>query len=65
MGRILSSIIVTLCCTILLAGTSQAKTPKEVYLKDGGIIECRNVWQSGGKVMVLVNRDTLLDFSKD
>ena len=65
MGRILSSTIVLLCCIILLAATSQAKTPKEVYLKDGGIIECQKVWQANGKVMVLVNRDTLVDFSKD
>ncbi len=65
MGRIFSSIIVLLCCIILLAGTSQAKTTKEVYLKDGGIIECQKVWQANGKVMVLVNRDTLVDFSKD
>ena len=65
MGRIIGRIIMTLCCTILLAATVQAKTTKKVYLSDGGIIECQKVWQANGKVMVLVNRDTLVDLSKD
>ena len=65
MGRIFGSLIVLLCSIILLAATAQAKTAKEVYLKDGGIIECQKVWQANGKVMVLVNRDTLVDFSSD
>jgi hypothetical protein len=65
MGRIFGGIIVLLCCTILLAAAVQAKTPKEVYLKDGGIIECQKVWRANGKVMGLVNRDTLVDLSRD
>lgn len=65
MGRMFRTIIVTLCCTILLAATAQAETSREVYLKDGGIIVCQKVWQANGKVMVLVNRDTLVDLSKD
>lgn len=64
MGRIFGKTILTLCCTLLLAATVQAKTLKEVYLKDGGIIECQKVWQANGKVMVLVNRDTLLNLTK-
>jgi hypothetical protein len=64
MGRFFCRIMMTLCCTILLAASVQAKTLKEVYLKDGGIIKCQNVWQENGKVMVLVNRDILLDLSK-
>jgi hypothetical protein len=65
MGRIIGSTILMLCCTILLTATAQARTPKEVFLKDGGIIECQNVWQANGQVMILVNRDTLVDFPKD
>ena len=65
MGRNFGRIIIMLCCTILLAATAQAKTLKEVYLKAGGIIECQKVWQSHGKVMVLVNRDTLVDLARD
>ena len=64
MGRFFCRIMMTLCCTILLAASVQAKTLKEVYLKDGGIIKCQKVWQANGKVMVLVNRDILLDLSK-
>jgi hypothetical protein len=64
MGRFFCRIMMTLCCTILLVASVQAKTLKEVYLKDGGIIKCQNVWQANGKVMVLVNRDILLDLSK-
>lgn len=65
MGRIIGGFIVLLCCIALLAAAAQAKTPKEVYLNDGGIIECQKVWQANGKIMVLVNRDTLVDFSRD
>lgn len=64
MVRIFFKTILTLCCTILLVAAAQAKSLKEVYLKDGGIIECKKVWQANGKVMVLVNRDTLLDLSR-
>jgi len=64
MGRFFCRIMMTLCCTILLAASVQAKTLKEVYLRDGGIIKCQKVWQANGKVMVLVNRDILLDLSK-
>jgi hypothetical protein len=65
MGRIFGRIIMTLCCAILLTATSQAKSLKEVYLKDGGIIKCQKIWRADGKVMVLVNRDTLVDLSKN
>lgn len=64
MVRIFCKTILTLCCTILLVAAAQARTMKEVYLRDGGIIECKKVWQANGKVMVLVNRDTLLDLSR-
>jgi hypothetical protein len=64
MVRIFCKTILTLCCTILLVAAAQAKSLKEVYLRDGGIIECKKVWQANGKVMVLVNRDTLLDLSR-
>jgi len=64
MGRIFCRIVMTLCCTILLAASVQAKTLKEVYLKDGGIIKCQNVWQANGKVKVLVNHELLVDLSR-
>ena len=42
-----------------------AKQLKAVYLKDGGVIECQKFWKENGKVMVLVNRDVLVDLSQD
>lgn len=65
MGRMFDRIVMTLCCTLILAASAQAKLPCEVYLKDGGVIKCQKAWPSEGKVLVLINRDTLLDFSKD
>jgi hypothetical protein len=34
-----------------------------VYLKNGGSIRAKSVWRSHGRLYVLVNRDTLTDFS--
>jgi len=36
---------------------------KNVYLKNGEVIDAQRVWQNGGLVHVLVNRDTLIDFT--
>jgi hypothetical protein len=34
----------------------------KVYLKDGGVIQAKRVWRSGGKVHVLATRHTLTSF---
>ena len=34
-----------------------------VYLQEGGTIRAQSVWRTKGKVHVLVNRDTLTEFS--
>lgn len=36
---------------------------KQVFLKDGGIIDGQSAWQKGGKVFVKVNRDIIADFN--
>jgi hypothetical protein len=36
----------------------------KVYLKDGGVIQAKRVWRSGGKVHVLATRHTLTSFEK-
>lgn len=36
---------------------------REVYLKDGGVIEAQSAWRQGDKVFVMVNRDILADFN--
>lgn len=40
-----------------------AYAARQVYLKGGGVIRAKSVWRSQGKVQVLVNRDTLAEFS--
>ena len=42
--------------------TTPAIADRLVYLKDGGVIKAKSVWRSGGRVHVLVNRDSLTDF---
>jgi hypothetical protein len=51
-----------LFCLVALTGVSHAKS---VYLKDGGILECQWVKRSGNNVVVKVNRDIVVSFSKD
>ncbi|HTG80956.1 MAG TPA: hypothetical protein VL949_03375 [Geobacteraceae bacterium] len=36
---------------------------KTFYLKDGERIECQRYWEKEGRVYVLINRDTLVDFA--
>lgn len=36
---------------------------KQVYLKDGSIIDSQSAWRSGNKVFVKVNRDIVADFN--
>lgn len=45
-----------------MVGAAQAAS---VYLKDGGIIECRSFRQKGNDFFVKVNRDLIIPFSKD
>ncbi|WP_243370195.1 hypothetical protein [Geotalea sp. SG265] len=63
MRTYLSFFLVVLCFTAITAGPASAARAGKVYLNDGAVIECQKVWRSGGKVMVRVNRDVLLDFS--
>ncbi len=43
--------------------TTPAVAASVVYLKDGGKIRAKSVWKSQGRVYVLVNRDSITDFS--
>jgi len=47
---------------LMLAGVCLGK---QVYLKDGGIIECQSFWRHGDKVIVKINRDTMVDFQRN
>jgi hypothetical protein len=46
---------------LLLAGTCFAR---QVYLKDGGIVEAQSVRRQGGLIVVQVNRDTVVEFER-
>ncbi|HEY3308245.1 MAG TPA: DUF5684 domain-containing protein [Desulfuromonadaceae bacterium] len=45
---------------LMLAGVCLGK---QVYLKDGGIIDSQSAWQRGDKVFVKINRDIIADFN--
>lgn len=38
---------------------------KQVYLKDGGIIDSQSAWRKGDKVFVKVNRDIVAEFNQN
>lgn len=52
-------VLVLAICTV----ATPALAARMVYLKDGGVIRAKSVWRTGGMVHVLVNRDTLTEFS--
>lgn len=54
---------ILLSAAMIFLITAPANAARNVYLKDGGVIQAQSVWRSGGKVHVLVNRDTLTEFS--
>jgi hypothetical protein len=61
MGRLIRSTVLVVWVWLLLAGTCFAR---QVYLKDGGIVEAQSVRRQGGLVVVQVNRDTVVEFER-
>jgi len=53
----------TVCSMALVLGWVVSAQATTVYLNDGGTISARNVWREKGKVVVLVNRDSITSFS--
>lgn len=51
------------CAVVLLLVWSVAAQAATVYLKDGGQIKAKRVWREKGKVVVLVNRDSITSFA--
>lgn len=47
----------------LLAVPVGAAAAVQVQLTDGGVISAKKIWSRQGIIFVLVNRDTLLEFS--
>ncbi len=62
MGRVVGSVLAVVLLGLALSGPAAAK---QVYLKDGGIIDCQSFRQVNGKVVVQVNRDVVVDLSRD
>jgi Family of unknown function (DUF5684) len=57
--------IMSLCIMLLFAAAGYCAPQKQVYLKDGSIIECRSFGRSNGKITVVVNRDVVLEFNSN
>jgi hypothetical protein len=55
----------SLSIMLLFAAAGWCAQQKRVYLKDGGIIECRSFGRSNGKITVVVNRDVVLEFNSN
>lgn len=62
MNAFIRHTVLILLAWLLVAGVCFAK---QVYLKDGGIIEAQSAWRQGNKVYVKVNRDIVADFNPD
>ena len=48
---------------LLSALTVPAFAARLVYLKDGGVIQALSAWRNKGKVQVLVNRESMVEFN--
>lgn len=57
--RVLWNSLLLAAVSLQLCGVAVAK---EVYFRDGGIIECESFWKRDGQVVVKVNRDVVLEF---
>jgi len=53
-----------LCAALLAVVLTTPSFAAEVYLKEGGVIQAKRAWRSGGKVHVLATRHTLTTFEK-
>jgi hypothetical protein len=61
MERLTRNMILVVWCWLMLAGTCFSK---QVYLRDGAIVEAQSVRMRGDLVVVTVNRDTVVEFLK-
>jgi len=52
----------TLCAVLIAAFMATPAFAAKVYLKEGGVIEARKVWRSGGKVHVWAQKDSMTSF---
>ena len=64
MGRIFGTLLIVLCSLTLCAPAVFGRQHKTVFLKDGGMIDCESFWKENGRIVVLVNRDTIVTFDR-
>jgi len=53
-----------LCAVLMAATMATPAVAAKLYLKDGGVIQAKRVWRSGGKVHVLATRHTETSFER-
>jgi hypothetical protein len=51
-----------LCAVLITVGLTTPALAAKLYLKEGGVIQAKRVWRSGGKVHVLATRHTQTSF---
>ncbi|ABQ24402.1 DUF5684 domain-containing protein [Geotalea uraniireducens] len=61
MEALLRNMVLIMFVWLMLAGVCLGK---QVYMTDGGIIDCESIWRRGGQVIVKVNRDIVVDFER-
>ncbi|MRR54999.1 MAG: hypothetical protein EG822_10885 [Deltaproteobacteria bacterium] len=61
MGVFLRNSVLVMFVWLMLAGICFGK---QVYLSDGSMIDCESFWRRGDKVVVKINRDTVLEFAR-
>lgn len=61
MGALLRNSVLVMFVWLMLAGICFGK---QVYLSDGSMIDCESFWRRGDKVVVKINRDTVLEFAR-
>ena len=64
MGRIFGTVLIVLCSMTLFASAAFGRQQKTVFLKDGGMVDCESFWKEDGKVVVRINRDTIVTFDR-
>lgn len=65
MRKVVAVLVSAVCMGVMLALAAHAGAQRMVYLKDGGTIECQSVSKKDGKVVILVNRDTLVELAPE
>ena len=61
MKKALWRFVLTMVVSLLLSGVCLAK---QVYLKDGSVIDCQSFSRRGDQIVVKINRDVILDFDQ-